>query len=663
MPFDQTNAALPLIGRAAEITPASLNRDAMTIEIVWTTGATVQRYRWEGWDDLVEYDEELIVTPEAIRLDRINSGAPFLNSHYAYDLESVLGSIVPGSVVVEGGQGRAQVKLTSAEDAAGIVHRILEGTVRFVSVGYRVHKYEITKQDGQREIWHAVDWEPMEVSAVAMPADAGAHIRSDAEPNWVQTHQCVIVRSTATAAPAAHSRGLEMTEDDIQAGGNTPAVTTVTPEQRAAPVAANTPSAADAVAAERQRARDIGDLCQRHGMDRAFETDLIGRGVTVDQARAAVLEQLAANGPARVAPPATILRDERDTMRGGMEMALSAQLQRTNPETDQARPYMAMSLAEMAAATVGETRSLRTAADRLAVFTRAATHATGDFPAIFENALNRSLLARYRQAVPTYRAIAREVSFNDFRAHPMVRTGDFPELKPIAEGGEIKFGTFGESKESVAVQSHAVGVRISRQMLINDDLQAIAQIVADQGLSVARYEDKLFYAMMLSASGAGPTLASTARAVFNTTDASLAGTAAAITVASLSIARAALRKRTSVDGAPLELTPAVLLVGPDKETEAQQIVAPLQAAQTGNINPFSGTLRVVTSARITGNAWYLFADPSELPNFVYGYLNGDSGPRMRTEEPFGHQGVAMTLEHDFGVGAIDFRGSFRNAGA
>ena len=89
MPLDQTNAALPLIGRAAEITPASLNREAMTIDIIWTTGAMVQRHRWDGWDDIVEYDEELVVSPEAIRLERMNSGAPFLNSHYAYDLSLI----------------------------------------------------------------------------------------------------------------------------------------------------------------------------------------------------------------------------------------------------------------------------------------------------------------------------------------------------------------------------------------------------------------------------------------------------------------------------------------------------------------------------------------------------------------------------------------------
>jgi hypothetical protein len=422
----------------------------------------------------------------------------------------------------------------------------------------------------------------------------------------------------------------------------------------------------DATKAERDRARRILDIVAVAQLPVTMANDLIDAGASVEKATEAVVAAWKEKGdmdtPTKPRPTAQILRDERDTRREGLTMALTAQLQRAAPESDKARPYMNMSLVEMAAVAADYKGSMRTVSDRLDVF-MAASHSTSDFPAIFENALNKTLLQRYTQAQPTYRNIARQTSFNDFRPHPMVRTGDFPTLQPIAEGGEIKFGTFGESRETVAVQAFGVGVRITRQMLVNDDLNAIAQVVSDQGLAVARFEDQVFYNMMLTASGAGPTLLSTTRAVFNTTDQSLAGTGAAIDVASLSAARAALRKRTGIDGALLEPTPAILLVGPDRETQAQQIVSPIQAAQAGSVNVFSGTLRVVVSARITGNAWYLFADPSELPNFVYGYLNGAAGPRMRTEEPFGHQGTSMTIEHDFGCGAIDFRGGWRNPGA
>lgn len=424
------------------------------------------------------------------------------------------------------------------------------------------------------------------------------------------------------------------------------------------PVAAVTMSATQAsrlyqIAARSAVSAEVVAAAIEAGHD--FETAL-------DQISAKWKEQGDVDTPMHGRPTARILRDERETMRAGMEQALVAQMSRRDPASDMARPYMAMSLVEMAAEASGYDGPMRTAHDRQQVFM--ATHSTSDFPAIFENALNKQLEARYRDAVPTYRNIARQVTFNDFRPHPMVRVGDFPELQEINEGGEIQFGTFGEKKESVAVKSYAIGVRISRHMLINDELDAISQIVADRGRAIARFEDKVFYAMMLGGSNAdGPTLAETSRQVFNTTDKTKVNSGAAINVASLAAGRAALRKQVGIDGAALGVAPSILLVGPDKETEAEQLVAPVAAAQAGNVNPFSGRLRVVTTEKITGNAWYLFADPADVPNFVFGFLSGFDAPRMRMDEPFGQQGMALSVEHDFGVGAIDFRGGYKNPGA
>ena len=177
MPKDTLD--LPLIGREAMVRADTINEAERTIDIIWTTGATVQRARWEGWDELVEYNEELLVDGNSIRLDRLNEGAPFLDSHRTWGgVANVLGSVVPGSVRVENGHGTAKIRLTSADDAAPAIQRILERTINKVSVGYRVHRYEITTTEGARELWRAVDWEPFEISAVALPADPGASIRS-----------------------------------------------------------------------------------------------------------------------------------------------------------------------------------------------------------------------------------------------------------------------------------------------------------------------------------------------------------------------------------------------------------------------------------------------------------------------------------------------------
>ena len=66
---------------------------------------------------------------------------------------------------------------------------------------------------------------------------------------------------------------------------------------------------------------------------------------------------------------------------------------------------------------------------------------------------------------------------------------------------------------------------------------------------------------------------------------------------------------------------------------------------------------------MSGNNWYLFADPEYGSNYRWGYLDGYEAPRVRTDEPFGVQGFAMSVEHDFGVGATDYRFGYKNPGA
>lgn len=654
---------LPVMGRAAFVRAESIDETARTVEIVWTTGAIARRWSWEDG----QVDEELIVTPEAVRLDRLNNGAPFLNSHNAYQLEAVLGVIVDGSVRIEGGNGYATVRFADDPMVEPIWRKIATGIIRNVSVGYTVHSYQIEKREGQRTLYRAIDWEPMEVSAVAIGADPAAQFRSENAAD-IQSTPCALVRAVPAASAVNPIMESTMTTNTNQPGGGivdaARGVTLTTTPAPVPVVQATTPD--DIRAAEILRSTEILGLCQRHGLA-ALATNLILTGATVDAARAAVLDSLAANDAAGGARSQPVLRggmDETVTRAQAMQESIVAQL--TNqPPSDLVRSMdlVGASLVELARERLSERRMPNSFGGREELLHRA-FHSTSDFPQLFENALNRSLAARYALANPTYRAIARQRSYMDFRDHTTVRPGDFPTLKPVGqEAGEVKGGTFGESAEKTRVLPYGVRVNLSRQMLVNDSLGAIQQVLNDRGAAVARFEEATFYAMMLVAAGAGPTLLETTRPVFNTTDGSLAAVAAAITVASVGIGRAALGKRTSKDGAMLNLQSSILLVGPDKLTEAEQLVAPIQAQQAGNVNPFSGRLTVASTGYIPGNAWYVFANPAEAACFEWGLLDGYEAPRFRMEDVFGTQGTALTLEHDFGCGAIDFRGGYRNAGA
>lgn len=417
------------------------------------------------------------------------------------------------------------------------------------------------------------------------------------------------------------------------------------------------------IVAERARARRIVEMASMGAMPEGFAEDHIARGTSADAVLDLVMakrrETVDVDTPMPGRETARVMRDERDTRRAGMTEALVAQMRGRDPASDVARPFMATSLVEMAAICADWKGPIRSAGDKIDVF-MAASHSRSDFTGIFENALNKSLLERYEVAEPTYRQIARNRNFRDFRVHPMVRSGDFPKLQPVAENGEIKFGTFGEKRETAILSSYASGLRISRQMMIDDDLGAIDDMLGDYGSSVADFEEETFYAFFASAS-----LSSDSTAVFHATHSNLAGAGAAIDVTSLGAGRAAIRKQKTIDGKAMNMSPSILLVGPDKETQADQLVATIAANDSVKVNPFSGRLRVVVSAQITGNTWYLLVDPSRAGGacFVYGFLDGSTAPRVRSDEPFGQQGMAMTVEHDFGVGAIDYRGAWKNPGA
>jgi HK97 family phage prohead protease len=159
----------------ARVRSASFNERANTIEVIWSTGSDVLRYDDYG----NEIIERLLMGADNVRLDRLNAGAPLLDTHSSDNLGNVIGSVVPGSARLEGSKGLAVIKLSSAAGDADTVQKIREGVIRNISVGYIIHRsVRADGEDGGPDIVEVRDWEPLEISAVPIPADPGAQIRS-----------------------------------------------------------------------------------------------------------------------------------------------------------------------------------------------------------------------------------------------------------------------------------------------------------------------------------------------------------------------------------------------------------------------------------------------------------------------------------------------------
>lgn len=405
----------------------------------------------------------------------------------------------------------------------------------------------------------------------------------------------------------------------------------------------------------------------------ALRTEAMRERLTAEQVRARAFEVAAelARGGAGAPPirPTQIVRvgasgDDPAVIREAMADALAIRLRpRLTVANDRHREFATHRPTDMLRDLAEARGDHRLARNRMEMITRS-FHSSSDFPLLLSSALNKILLADYGQATPTYRMFMGERVFNDFKAHSFLRVGDFPALAALNEGGAITLGTISEGREQVTLATYARGLRVTRQMLINDDLGAFNDFSTMIGRRIVDFENTTAFTIVASGSGAGPNLAD-GNAVFTTGRGNRSASGAAIDLTTLAAARQSLRGRTSPDGLKLNLSARYLLTGPAYETTAWQFAsAQYVPATAATANPFRGLYEPIVDANITGNNWYLFADPGVAPVYVYGFLAGAAGPQTRTYTPEASDGaVAVDVWLDFACGAIDWRGGQFNAGA
>lgn len=479
-----------------------------------------------------------------------------------------------------------------------------------------------------------------------------AEVTDDLTPDQVRA----IENDHATLATEleAVTRSITEAEREEQQRSAPPAGGSETPEQIAQRV----------LSEDRTRRSAITDLARRSGAE-SLGAQHAEAGTSVEAFRSALLEHLVSEE--RRAPTDSRVRislgqDEQETRRAAMTEALSYGLGHAVPQAGPsaaARQFMGRGIVDIAAETIDYRGNRMLNARQIdEIFTRAASHTTSDFSIIFEGAVNRTLEGRYALAQPTFKRFARQRNFRDFRPDAAIKLGDFPMLQKVNEGGEIKYGTFTEGKETVRVFSYAIALRVTRQMLINDDLGAISELLSSYGATVALFEEVTFYA------GAFNGKLADGKEVYHADHGNVAGAGTAIDVVNVGKGRTAMSKQKSLSGNPLLANgPKILLTGPDKLTEAEMLLTTITPATVATVNVFSGRLEPLQSSQLDGNAWYLLPDPAGGSNYRWGYLEGYEAPRVRFDEPFGQQGFAMSVEHDFGCGATDFRFGYKNAGA
>lgn len=201
MPELKKDIAGKQLDRSFKVTERNIDEEARTVEIAFSSEEPYER--WFG-------SEVLDHSPQSVRLDRLNGGAAVLVNHDSGDQVGV----VESARIDEDRRGRAVIRFSRSQRGEEIFQDVKDGIRQLVSVGYQIHKYEITERKGQSDLVRVTDWEPQEASIVAIPADATVGVGRSADestqkPSLLKTEES-IMDTQAKEAPKQEAPAFDL---------------------------------------------------------------------------------------------------------------------------------------------------------------------------------------------------------------------------------------------------------------------------------------------------------------------------------------------------------------------------------------------------------------------------------------------------------------------
>ncbi|MFT3792124.1 MAG: Mu-like prophage major head subunit gpT family protein [Rudaea sp.] len=575
------------------------------------------------------YLEILAHTPDAVDLAR--APLPLLEQHDA----GALNIGIVENLRLDGAALRGDVVLGQSARACELWPDIRAGIVRSLSVGYVAHEQSAIAYEGGPAVL-VTRWEPFETSVVSVPADPGASLYR----SITMTDQ----NTTAVEAPAA------------------------------APAPALTANASPEVSAERSRGAAIQALAARYRSNVANVDDIalqaIADGVAVEDFRTNLLNLLAAadraagghlNHRSMDVTEWPRVGRSRDFIQAASDaLLLRAGLTLRKPHAA-ARDLRGMTVLDMARACLSQ--SGRTHVGELPHAVFRAAMSTSDFPALLGDTLNKALRNGMENEQATHRQWCVVSAASDFRAQSRVILGSAPDLEQVAELGEYTNGVLAEDKTTLVPVKFGRIVSLSWESTLADNLGAFVGLGRSLGQAAMRVEADSIYGSLKSASLAGPNLAD-GIALFdstrNNTVTAVTGTGKPLTAAALGAARAKLRRQVNVGGGLLNLTPRTLIVAPERETEAEILVASSTthtaiAGAEAATPAWLSALTVIAEPRLSDpDVFYLVADSEAIGTGEIAIVD-DSPSFEEIIEPR-QDALSWKVRHAFAAGFTDFRG-------
>lgn len=309
----------------------------------------------------------------------------------------------------------------------------------------------------------------------------------------------------------------------------------------------------------------------------------------------------------------------------------------------------------------------RSYADMAPAAVISAALSTSDFPLLLANVAHKAMAMGYQNSPSGHARFSAEREVANFRPQTLVSLSEAPSLEKVAELGEYRAGNLSDGQSQFTLETFGRVIYVSRQALINDDLDAFARVPNLFGVAARRQEADKVFALLTANAVMGDGIA-----LFHANHGNL-GSAAAPSVESLGAARASMRKQRGLAGLDfVDIQPRYLIVPAALETECEQLIASLldprgmfHPSMASNVEFIRG-LELVADPRLdvsSETAWYLAADPQKTESIIRAYLAGEDRPHLEESTEFKRDVIAWKVRLDFACGVQDYRGLYKNPGA
>lgn len=304
------------------------------------------------------------------------------------------------------------------------------------------------------------------------------------------------------------------------------------------------------------------------------------------------------------------------------------------------------------------------------------SHTSSDYTDVLANIANKMLGKGYMQNAETWRPIVTIVNLPDYKEGSIPSLTSFTDLLEVPEGGEYKSGTLGDVAEPIKMRKFGRKYSISREAILNDDLQAFTRIPRMMGNAAARRVGDLVWKDIIIAN---PTLTQNGNALFSAGNKNLASPGALPNIDSFNLGFKAMRRQKDPDQrATLNIVPAYVLTPAALEgtmdvlttamfQHGNMVTDPGQVLPKDANNRFSA-LTPIVEPRLDDDsetAWYFSSNPDSgvVDTVALAFLNGNEAPFMEQQEGFDQDGVMYKIRLEATAAPIAYQGLYKNPGA